>query len=82
MIEDADAAGLARAALALVTVLLARELRREGLAGESLADLVREAHALVGDPAGYVVDRESATAANDFLDIAEALVRELARRRR
>lgn len=82
MIEQTDAAGLARAALALLTALLARELRRDRLPDASLADLVREAHALIADPAGYVVDRESATAADDFLDVAEALVRELAARRR
>jgi hypothetical protein len=73
MIDPADASGLAFAAVALSTAALAAAVRRGEISVSEMRAIVADAHALVHDQAGYVVDPKAAQAADDFLSAAEAL---------
>jgi hypothetical protein len=68
-----DRAGLALAALALTTATLAAQVREASLSIVAMREIVRDAHRLVNDIAGFVVDEKVAEMADDFLSIAEAL---------
>jgi hypothetical protein len=72
MIDPADTGGLALAALALTTALIAADVRRGRLSIAELRVVIADAHTLVHDPAGFVVDGETTQAADDFLSVAEA----------
>jgi len=78
MINIEDTSGLALAALALITALLAAGVRRREFSVHEMRAIIKDAHALVRDRAGFVVDADATQAADDFLSAAEALV--LARR--
>jgi hypothetical protein len=73
MIEETDRGGLALAALALRTARLASEVRQGIISLAEMRAIVRDAHALVNDAAGFVADDKVAQAADDFLAAAEAL---------
>jgi hypothetical protein len=72
MIGFGENSGLALAALALVTASLAAAVRRGDISVE-LRAIIADAHALVHDRAGFVVDADATQAADDFLSAAEAL---------
>jgi hypothetical protein len=73
MIVHGDNSGLAFAALALVTASLAAAVRRGDISVYEMRAIIADAHALVHDPAGFVVDPDATQAADDFLSAAEAL---------
>jgi hypothetical protein len=73
MIDPEDAGGLAFAALALTTASLAAAVRRGRISVSEMRAIMADAHALVHDRAGFVVDAEAIQAADDFLSAAEAL---------
>jgi 2-methylisocitrate lyase-like PEP mutase family enzyme len=73
MIDPADTSGLALAALALSTASLAAQVRQKDISIAEMREIVKDAHALVNDVAGFVVDAETTQAADDFLSVAEAL---------
>jgi hypothetical protein len=73
MIDPADTSGLALAALALSTASLAAQVRRNDISIAEMHEIVSDAHALVHDRAGFIVDAETTQAADDFLSAAEAL---------
>ena len=73
MIDPADTSGLAFAAVALSTAALAAAVRRGEISVSEMRAIVADAHALVHDQAGYVVDPKAAEAADDCLSAAEAL---------
>jgi hypothetical protein len=73
MIDPAAASGLAFAAVALSTAALAAAVRRGEISVSEMRAIVADAHALVHDQAGFVVDPRAAQAADDFLSAAEAL---------
>jgi hypothetical protein len=68
-----ERAGLALAALALTTATLAAKVREGDLSLVTLREIVRDAHRLANDVAGFVVDDKVAEMADDFLSMAEAL---------
>ena len=72
IIESDDQTGLAFAALTLTTVVLAAQVRAGSLSIEALRAIVRDAHMLANDAAGFVVDENSAAMADDFLSIGHA----------
>jgi hypothetical protein len=45
-----------------------------GISGEEVRAIYNDARAVVHDPAGFVVDAETAQAADDFLSVSAALV--------
>ncbi len=73
MIDPADTSGLAFAAVALSTAALAAAVRCGEISVSEMRAIIADAHALVHDQAGYVVDPKAAQAADDFLSAAEAL---------
>jgi hypothetical protein len=73
MINAADTGGLALAGLALSTASLAAAVRRGEISVSEMRAIIADAHALVHDRAGFVVDAEATQAAGDFLSAAEAL---------
>lgn len=73
MIGFGENSGLALAALALVTASLAAVVRRGEISVSDLRAIIADAHALVHDRAGFVVDTDATQAADDFLSAAEAL---------
>ena len=73
MIDPADTSGLAFAALALSTACLAAAVRRGEMSVSEMRAIIADAHALVHDRAGFVVDAAATQAADDFLSAAEAL---------
>jgi hypothetical protein len=72
-INSDERAGLALAALALTTATLAAQVREGDLSLVALREIVRDAHRLANDVAGFVVDEKVAEMADDFLSMAEAL---------
>ena len=72
MIGRGDNSGLAFAALALVTASLAAAVRRGEISVHEMRAIIADAHALVHDRAGFVVDPDATEAADDFLSAAEA----------
>jgi hypothetical protein len=72
-IDSDDQAGLALAALTLTTAVLAAQVRAGSLSIEALRAIVRDAHMLANDAAGFVVVEKAAEMADDFLSMAEAL---------
>jgi hypothetical protein len=72
MIGLGDNSGLAFAALALVTASLAA-VRRGEISVYEMRAIIADAHALVHDRAGFVVDPDTTQAADDFLSAAESL---------
>src|SRR5689334_8791173 len=72
MIALADTGGLALAALALTTALIAADVRKGRLSIRELRLVIADAHRLVHGPAGFVVDDDATQAADDFLSVAEA----------
>ena len=52
---------------------LAAAVRRGEMSVSEMREIVADAHALVHDRAGFVVDAEATQAADDFLSAAEAL---------
>jgi hypothetical protein len=72
-INSDERAGLALAALALTTATLAAQVREGDLSLVVLREIVRDAHRLANDVAGFVVDEKAAEMADDFLSMAEAL---------
>jgi hypothetical protein len=81
MIDPADTSGLAFAAVALSTASLAAAVRRGEISVGEMRAIIADAHALVHDQAGFVVDTKAAQAADDFLSAAEALADPTALRR-
>jgi hypothetical protein len=81
MIDPADTSGLAFAAVALSTASLAAAVRRGEISVSEMRAIIGDAHALVHDQAGFVVDPKAAQAADDFLSAAEALADPTALRR-
>jgi hypothetical protein len=77
MVDQSDAGGLGLAALALATATLAYERRRGRISGEEVRAIYNDARALVHDRAGFVVDPETARAADDFLSVSDALARQI-----
>ena len=73
ILDSDDQTGLALAALTLTTAVLAAQVRAGSLSIEALRAIVRDAHMLANDAAGFVVDEKSAEMADDFLSMAEAL---------
>ena len=73
ILDSDDQTGLALAALTLTTAVLAAQVRAGSLSIEALRAIVRDAHILANDVAGFVVDEKSAEMADDFLSMAEAL---------
>ena len=73
MIDPADTSGLASAAVALSTASLAAAVRRGEISVGEMRAIIADAHALVHEQAGFVVDPKAAQAADDFLSAAEAL---------
>ena len=73
ILDSDDQTGLALAALTLTTAVLATQVRAGSLSIEALRAIVRDAHMLANDVAGFVVDEKSAEMAADFLSMAEAL---------
>jgi hypothetical protein len=73
MVNRDDQTGLALAALALTTAALAAQVRQGALSIEAMRAIVRDAHLLANDVAGFVVDEKAAAMADDFLSAAEAL---------
>jgi hypothetical protein len=73
MIDPADTSGLAFAAVALSTASLAAAVRRGEISVGEMRAIIADAHALVHEQAGFVVDPKAAQAADDFLSAAEAL---------
>lgn len=73
MVDPVDTSGLAFAALALSTASLAAAVRRGEMSVSEMREIVADAHALVHDRAGFIVDAEATQAADDFLSAAEAL---------
>ena len=73
MIDPADTSGLAFAALALSTACLAAAVRRGEMSVSEMRAIIADAHALVHNRAGFVVDAAATQAADDFLSAAEAL---------
>ncbi|HYZ40460.1 MAG TPA: hypothetical protein VE687_07520, partial [Stellaceae bacterium] len=73
MVNRDDRTGLALAALALTTAALAARVREGALSIEAMRAIVRDAHMLANDAAGFVVDEKAAAMADDFLCAAEAL---------
>jgi uncharacterized protein YciW len=65
--------GLAFAALALVTASLVAAVRCGEISVYEMRAIIADAHALVHDRAGFVVDPDATEAADDFLSAAEAL---------
>jgi hypothetical protein len=72
-INSDERAGLALAALALTTATLAAQVREGDLSLVALREILRDAHRLANDVAGFVVDEKAAEMADDFLSMAEAL---------
>jgi len=72
-INSNERAGLALAALALTTATLAARVREESLSIVAMREIVRDAHRLAGNVAGFVMDEKVAEMADDFLSMAEAL---------
>src|SRR5260370_33874607 len=72
ILDSDDQTGLALAALTLTTAVLAAQGRAGSLSIEALRAIVRGAHMLANDAAGFVVDEKAAEMADDFLSIAEA----------
>jgi len=72
-INSDERAGLALAALALTTATLAAKVREGDLSLVALREIVRDAHKLANDVAGFIVDQKVAEMADDFLSMAEAL---------
>jgi hypothetical protein len=72
-INSDERAGLALAALALTTATLAAQVREGALSVVAMREIVRDAHRLANDVAGFVVDEKVAEMADDFLSMAEAL---------
>ena len=81
MIDPEDTSGLALAALALMTAFMAASIRRGAISSEEIQAIMADAHALVHDRAGFVVDPETTQAADDFLSAAWALAQLKAPRR-
>jgi hypothetical protein len=81
MIKPADTIGLARPALSLGTASLATAVRLGALSRSEMRDIIVDAHALVHDCTGFVVDAETEEAAENFLLRAEALAELLIDRR-
>ena len=81
MIDPADTSGLAFAAVALSTASLAAAVRRGEISVGEMRAIIADAHALVHEQAGFVVDPKAAQAADDFLSAAEALADPTALRR-
>jgi hypothetical protein len=73
MIGLGDNNGLAFAALALVTASLAAAVRRGEISVYEMRAIIADAHALVHDRAGFVVDPDATEAADDFLSVVQAL---------
>ena len=73
MIDPGDNSGLAFAAFALVKASLAPAVRRGEISVYKMRAIIADAHALVHDRAGFVVDTAATQAADDFLAAAEAL---------
>jgi len=74
ILDSDDQTGLALAALTLTTAVLAAQVRAGSLSIEALRAIVRDAHMLANDAAGFVVEGEKAVEmADDFLSMAEAL---------
>lgn len=73
MVDTDDTSGLALAALALSTAMLAADVRRGRLAAGELRAIVAAARVLVHARAGFVDDAATTRAADDFLSVAEAL---------
>jgi fructose-specific component phosphotransferase system IIB-like protein len=74
MIDPTDTSGLAFAAVALSTASLAAAVRRGEISVSEMRAIIADAHALVHNRAGFVVDADATQAAEDFLSAAEALV--------
>jgi hypothetical protein len=73
MIDDADPhGGLARAALALATAIIA-EVRRSRLTAEQVRTIFQYARFLVGDPESFAANPQTAEAAGNMLSISQAL---------
>ena len=72
-INSDERAGLALAALALTTATLAAQVREGSLSVVAMREIVRGAHWLANDVAGFVMDEKLAEMADDFLSMAEAL---------
>jgi len=72
-INSDERAGLALAALALTTAVLAAKVREGDLSLVLLREIVTDAHRLANDVAAFIVDEEVAEIADDFLSMAEAL---------
>ena len=66
MIHPTDTSGLALAALALSTAFLAAQVRRKEISIAEMREILRDAQALVNDAVVFVVDAETAQAADDF----------------
>jgi hypothetical protein len=73
IIDSDDQTGLALAALTLTTAVLAAQVRAGSLSIEALRAIVRDAHMLANDAAGFVVEEKAAEMADDFLSVAESL---------
>ena len=73
MIDFEDNSGLALAALALISASLASAVRRGEISVYEMRAIIADAHTLVQDRAGFVVDADATQAADDFLSAAEAL---------
>ena len=73
MIDFEDNSGRAIAALALITASLASAVRRGEISVYDMRAIIADAHTLVHDRAGFVVDADATQAADDFLSAAEAL---------
>jgi hypothetical protein len=73
MIDLGDKIGVGFAALALVTASLAAAVRRGEMSVYEMRAIIADAHALLHDRAGFVVDPDATQAADDFLSTAEAL---------
>lgn len=72
-INPDERAGLALAALALTTTTLAAQVREGSLSVVAMHEILRDAHRLANDVAGFLVDEKIAELADDFLSMAEAL---------
>jgi hypothetical protein len=73
MIDLGETSGLAFAALALMTASLAAAVRRGEISVHEMRAIIADAHSLLHDRAGFVVDADTTQAADDFLSAAEAL---------
>ena len=65
-INSNERAGLALAALALTTATLAARVREGSLSIVAMREIVRDAHRLANNVAGFVMDEKVAEMADDF----------------